>query len=164
MRTLYLLRHAKSSWEDETLRDFDRPLKERGRKAAKLIGRVLTSEKLSEVLVVSSPAVRARETTEIVLSSSGIKAELRFDPHIYEADLHALLAVLSRIEDERQVVILVGHNPGLEILVRYLTGEILAMPTAALARIELQGKSWKALSDGDGRLDSLITPKSILNS
>jgi phosphohistidine phosphatase len=164
MRTLYLLRHAKSSWHDENLRDFDRPLKKRGRDAAELVGRLIAAENLGDVLVVSSPAVRARETTEIMLRSSGVRAELRFDPQIYDADLESLLSVLRRIEDEKQTVILVGHNPGMEALLRFLTGETRAMPTAALAKISFDSSSWKSLNDGEGHLAWLVTPKDILSS
>jgi phosphohistidine phosphatase len=164
MRTLYLLRHAKSSWHDETLRDFDRPLKKRGRDAAELVGSLIAAENLGDVLVVSSPAVRARETTEIILRSSGIRAELRFDPQIYDADLANLLGVLSCMEDDKQTVILVGHNPGMEALLRFLTGETSAMPTAALAKISFDGNAWKSLNDGEGHLDCLVMPKDILTS
>jgi phosphohistidine phosphatase len=146
------------------LEDFDRPLKERGREAAKLIGRVIASEKLKSVLVVSSPAVRARETTEIMLSSSGVKAKVQFDPQIYEADLAALLEVLRRIDDHRRKVVLVGHNPGMETLVKFLTDEIRVMPTAALAKISLVRSSWQTLKGGEGHLDWLVTPKSISGS
>jgi phosphohistidine phosphatase len=161
MRTLYLLRHAKSSWQDESLADFDRPLKKRGKEAAKQVGKVIASEKLSDVLIVSSSAQRTRETTNIVLRSSGVKAKVRFDPEIYEADLPALLEVLSRIEDDRNTVILVGHNPGMEILVRYLTGEPVVMPTAALSKILIDNSSWKGLGDSCGRLEWFTTPNDV---
>lgn len=164
MRTLYLLRHAKSSWRDTSLRDFDRPLKERGRDAAEVVGRTIAAEKVDQFLVVSSPAERARETTEIMLRSSKARAELRFDPQIYESDLPTLLKVLDRIEDGQKVVILVGHNPGLELLLRFLTGEIRTMTTAALAKINLVANKWKKLEEGEGRLEWLITPKDILSS
>src|SRR6201999_1920982 len=96
MRTLYLLRHAKSSWKDDSLRDFDRPLKGRGREAAEQIGKILASGKLlsasqTSPLVISSPAVRARETTKLVLESAGLEFEPRFDERIYEADVRTLL-------------------------------------------------------------------------
>jgi phosphohistidine phosphatase len=164
MRTLYLLRHAKSSWRDDTLRDFDRPLKERGRDAAELVGRLIAAENLSDVLVVSSPAVRARETAEIMLRSSGVRAELQFDPQIYDADLASLLGVLSRKEDDKQTVLLVGHNPGIENLIRFLTCEVRAVPTAALAKITFEGNSWKSLNDGEGHLNWLVAPKDTLTS
>ena len=96
MRTLYLLRHAKSSLQDETIRDFDRPLTKRGREAAEVVGQEVAAERLNNALVLSSPAIRARETTEIMLQSSKLPAELRFDPQIYEADLSALLKILGQ--------------------------------------------------------------------
>lgn len=158
MRTLYLLRHAKSSLQDETIRDFDRPLTKRGRVAAEVVGQAVAAERLNNALVLSSPAMRARETTEIMLQSSKLPAELRFDPQIYEADLSALLKILGQIDDQRDVVILIGHNPGMETLVRFLTGEIRAMPTAGLGKIVFEGNSWRALTGGEGRLEWLITP------
>ena len=116
MRTLYLLRHAKSSWHDETLSDFDRPLKKRGRDAAKLVGELVRKEKLSDILVVSSPAQRTRETIRIVLKNAKLDPEVRFDPQIYEAELSGLLEVLERIQSDHECVMIVGHNP-----VTYLT-------------------------------------------
>jgi phosphohistidine phosphatase len=158
MRTLYLLRHAKSSLQVETVHDFDRPLTKRGREAAEVVGQAVAAEKLNSALVLSSPAMRARETTEIMLQSSKLAAELHFDPQIYEADLSALLKILGQIEDQRDVVILIGHNPGMETLVRFLTGEIRAMPTAALGKIVFEGNSWRSVTGGEGRLEWLITP------
>ncbi len=93
------------------MRDFDRPLNHRGREAAELIGRFLTSEKLSLPLVLSSTALRARETTEIVLKSAGLQPELRYDERIYEANLPRLLEVLSGIEDEKELALLVVIIP-----------------------------------------------------
>ena len=163
MRSLYLLRHAKSSWHDTSARDFDRPLNERGRAAAERVGKLRAAEKPGNVLVVSSPALRARETTEIMLRSSGVRAELRFDSEIYDADLASLLSVLRRVEDDHQTVILVGHNPGMESLTRFLTGEVRAVATAALAKISFDGGSWNTLND-KCHLDWLITPKEIPSS
>ena len=164
MRSLYLLRHAKSSWQDTSGRDFDRPLNEHGRDAAERVGKLISAEKPGNVLVVSSPALRARETTEIVLRSSGVQAELRFDPEIYDADLASLRSVLRRVEDYNQTVILVGHNPGIESLIRFLTGEVRAVATAALAKISFDSECWTTLNDNDGHLDWLITPNEILRS
>ena len=90
MRILYLLRHAKSSWRDATLRDFDRPLKKRGREAAERIGQRIGAENLNNPLVICSPAVRTRETAEIVLTNAKLQIEPRFDERIYEASLRVL--------------------------------------------------------------------------
>jgi len=159
MRTLYLLRHAKSSWNDETLSDFDRPLKKRGKEASKLVGQLIRKEMLSDLLVVSSPAQRTRETTKIVLKNASLDPEVRFDPQIYEAELAGLLEVLGRIESDRECVMIVGHNPGMENLLRLLTGASREMPTAALAKIKLNTESWKSLSGSEGHLEWLKTPE-----
>jgi phosphohistidine phosphatase len=161
MRTLYLLRHAKSSWKDETLRDFDRPLKGRGRKAAQLVGQVLAEEKLESPLVISSPAVRARETTELVLESAGLKVKPRFEERIYEADVRTLLAIVKAIPDSSGVALIVGHNPGFENLLDYLTGDSRHMPTAALAKIEFDVESWSEVAEESGRLELFVTPREL---
>jgi phosphohistidine phosphatase len=166
MRTLYLLRHAKSSWKDDSLKDFDRPLKKRGREAAEQIGKVLAAEKLASStrqspLVISSPAARARETTALVLESAGLKLEPRFDERIYEADVRTLLEVVASIPDKAKTAMLVGHNPGFENLLSYLTGDDRHMPTAALARIEFEVGSWSEVTDGSGTLASFVTPKDL---
>ena len=162
MRTLYLLRHAKSSWKDEKLRDFDRPLKGRGRNAAEQIGQVLAEEKLKSPLVISSPAVRARETTELVLESAGLKIKPRFEERIYEADVRTLLEVVQSISDSSKTAIMVGHNPGFENLLSYLTGDNRHMPTCALAKIEFDVASWSEVSEEEtGRLEMFVTPKEL---
>lgn len=165
MRTLYLLRHAKSSWKDDSLRDFDRPLKGRGRDAAEQMGKVLAEEKsvsdAGKLVVISSPAVRARETTEIVLRSSGLKVEPRFDERIYEAEVRTLLEVIATIPDKAKTAMLVGHNPGFENLLAYLTGVDQQMPTCALARIEFKDQGWSELAEGSGKLESFVTPAEL---
>jgi phosphohistidine phosphatase len=143
------------------LRDFDRPLKGRGREAAEQIGHVLGAEKLGGLLVISSPAVRARETTQLVLQSAGLDIEPRFDERIYEADVPALLEVASSIPDSSQTAMLVGHNPGFENLLSHLTGDDRHMPTCALARIEFDAGSWHDISESSGRLDWFVTPKDL---
>jgi phosphohistidine phosphatase len=161
MRTLYLLRHAKSSWKDETLRDFDRPLKGRGRRAAEQMGQVLAEEKLKSPLVISSPAVRARETTELVLESAALKIEPQFEERIYEAEVGTLLAIVRSIPDSSGTTMLVGHNPGFENLLQYFTGDGRHMPTCALAKIEFDAASWSEVSEETGRLELFVTPKEL---
>lgn len=161
MRTLYLLRHAKSSWKDASLADFDRPLKDRGRKAAKVIGKHLAAQNLNDGVVVCSPAARTRETAEIVLKHSGFSLEVRYDERIYEASLRDLLQVVSAIGDDQVKVILIGHNPGFEELLAYLTGEGRRMPTCALAKIKFDKVSWQEIKADDGSLEWFITPKEL---
>lgn len=161
MKTLYLLRHAKSSWNDASLRDFDRPLNDRGREAAEQIGKRLASEQLNAPLVVCSPALRTRETAEIVLQSAQLRAEERFDERIYEASLRDLVEVISDIPDDAPITILIGHNPGFEELLAFLTGEARRMPTCALAKIKLEIVSWQNIKPDSGSLESFTTPKSL---
>ena len=160
-QTLYLLRHAKSSWKDSSMRDFDRPLKGRGRDAAKRTVDRLADEKLQGLLVVCSPAARTRETAEIVLKHSGVRAEVRFDERIYEASLRDLLRVVADIPDEKQIAMMIGHNPGFEELLAFLTGEHRRMPTCALAKIKLNVPSWKDVKASEGSLDWFMTPKEL---
>jgi len=160
-RTLYLLRHAKSSWKDDSLRDFDRPLKERGRDAAKQIGKRLAAEKPQPELVVCSPAVRTRETADIVLKHAHLKVDLNFDERIYEASLRDLLQVVADIPDGKQVAMMIGHNPGFEELVAFLSGEHRRMPTCGLAKIRLEVASWKDVRAGEGTLEWFIAPKEL---
>jgi phosphohistidine phosphatase len=161
MRTLYLLRHAKSSWKDETLRDFDRPLKSRGRKAAEQMGEFLAEENLKSPLVISSPAVRARQTTELVLESAGLKIAPQFEERIYEADVRTLLEVVRSIPDSAKRTLMVGHNPGFENLLAYFTGDNRHMPTCAFAKIEFDAGSWSEVSHEAGRLELFVTPKDL---
>ena len=160
-RTLYLLRHAKSSWKDASLRDFDRPLKRRGRDAAKQIGKRLASEKPEPEIVVCSPAVRARETADIVLKHAKLKVDVNFDDRIYEASLRDLLQVVGDVADDKQVAMMIGHNPGLEELVAYLTGEHRRMATCAVAKISLDAASWKDVRADQGTLEWFVTPKEL---
>ena len=143
------------------MRDFDRPLKGRGRKAAPLIGERLAKEKLKSPLVICSPAVRARETAELVLKSAKLSVDQHFDDRIYEASLRDLLQVVAEIPDARQTVIMVGHNPGFEELLEFLTGEYRRMPTAALAKVKLDVESWAEVKAGEGSLELFVAPKEL---
>ncbi|HEY0404697.1 MAG TPA: histidine phosphatase family protein, partial [Pyrinomonadaceae bacterium] len=106
MKTLFLLRHAKSSWNNARLTDFERPLNERGRQAATLIGNFMRQQQLIPQLIVCSPAERARETIELVREAAALTAELRFDERIYEASLQTLNAIVSRLDESANAALL----------------------------------------------------------
>ncbi|HKQ53525.1 MAG TPA: histidine phosphatase family protein [Pyrinomonadaceae bacterium] len=161
MKRLLLLRHAKSSWDDARLADFDRPLNGRGRKAAPLMGDFMRERGLWPDLIISSPAQRARETIALVLEAAGFETELRYDERIYEATAGRLVEVIEGVEDDRQEVMLVGHNPGFENLLAHLTGESRRVPTAALARIRLDAEKWMEAGSRGGRLEWLVKPKEL---
>lgn len=161
MKTLFLMRHAKSSWENLDLSDFERPLNERGLRAAPLMGEVIGKNKFEINLIVSSPAERAKQTAVLVKEAAPINGEIVFDEKIYEASPHRLLEIVSALNNKLESAMLVGHNPGFENLVKILTGESEAMPTAALAVIDLDIKNWNETSAGKGTLRNFIRPKEV---
>lgn len=161
MKTLFLLRHAKSSWNDPGLGDFDRPLNDRGRKAAELVGKYIAKQNVNIDLVICSPAVRARQTIELVLRAAKRSPELRFDQRVYEAGPTRLLEITSQIEDDRKSVLLVGHNPGMEELLGLLIGVEQHMPTAALAKVVLDSKKWDKIEAEKGVLESFVRAREL---
>jgi len=163
MKTLLILRHAKSSRDDPSLRDFDRPLNERGKDDAKLMGGFVRGENLITDVVISSPAKRARQTTKLFLNAAKLSNEPTFEERIYEAGLPQLLLVLSEIDSSHAVAILIGHNPGFEELLASLTGQTARMPTAALACIDLSIGDWRDVHPRSGKLRWFVTPKELKN-
>lgn len=161
MRTLYLLRHAKSSWKDESLVDFERPLAGRGRRACETIAGLIRSEQIEFDLLLSSTAVRARETIERIRQLAKLRNELRFDERIYEASTDRLLEVISQIENDRKNVLLIGHNPGFEELLQLLTGDTERVPTACLAKIKLKISKWSEVGANQGTLEWIVRPKEL---
>lgn len=161
MKTLYLLRHAKSSWKDETLPDIERPLKGRGRKASKTVGGFLKKEKIIPDLVLSSSAIRARQTTDIVLGAAKLSTDLRFDERLYEAGAQKLLEVVRQIEKSKKTVLLVGHNPGLEEFLELLTGAVETMSTGTLSKIVLKASDWAGVKNKDATLEWILKPKQM---
>ncbi len=162
MKTLLLLRHAKSSWKDETLPDHDRPLNKRGKKDAPRMGERLREEGFQPDIVLCSTAVRAQDTAQLALESAGLDPELLPREDLYAFEPGAYLHALSNLDDRYDQVLIVGHNPAMEELLTGLTGEHLPMPTAALAHIELPIDAWKNISFGMGaRLEDLWIPKQV---
>ena len=159
MKKLFVLRHAKSSWDDSSLADFDRPLNPRGMRTAPFMGELMARERLTPAIILSSPAQRARATAELVKGSANFAAEIRFDARIYEANPQGLRQVVAELDDAINSAMLVGHNPGIEGFIRYLTGQLESMPTAALAVIKLNIDNWNAIDDGCGELQNLFRPK-----
>jgi phosphohistidine phosphatase len=143
MKTLLILRHAKSSWKQAELADHDRPLNKRGKRDAPRMGDLLRSEDLVPDLIISSTARRARKTAEAVAQTSGYDGEITLTKEFYLAGPDEYLQVLSDLPDEFQRVLVVGHNPGLEELLELLTDSSERLPTAALAQVKLDAKRWR---------------------
>lgn len=162
MKTLLVLRHAKSSWADASLADHDRPLKKRGRRDAPRMGELIRDEGLTPDLIVSSTAKRARQTAAPVAEACGYEGEVQFTRDLYHADPEEIVQVLRPLPDEAERVLIVGHNPGLEDLVEALTDGYERMPTAALAQIELPIERWADLrEDTEGELIALWLPREL---
>lgn len=170
LRQLLLLRHAKSSWDDPDLDDFDRPLNGRGKRAATIMGLFLAGRSLRPDLVICSPARRTRQTlSRLGQVMDGVP--VRFEPAVYEAGCSDLLTILRQCDDRLFRVLLIGHNPGLESVAGYLSdgqGDRLALdrldvkfPTCALADLTVNSPEWAALDRGGARLDGLIRPADL---
>lgn len=158
-KTLMLLRHAKSSWKDKHLKDFDRPLKKKGEETAELIGKILAHGNYLPDLVLSSPAKRARETTEIVNKYSGLKGSTQFIESFYMAEPGEYIQSLRELPDKVNRVMVVGHNPGLEALLQMLEGKVNALSTGALAILELELTQWGDLNASTvGKLSKFWDP------
>lgn len=161
MKTLFVMRHAKSSWDNADLSDFERPLNERGLRTAPLMGKFMREQDLIPDLIIASTAKRAVQTAESVKKSAEFLCETRFEKRIYEAGISTLLYLLAEIDDKFSKVLIVGHNPSFENLVGILSGQFAAMPTATLAEISLDIKNWREISTNCGTLKKFIRPKEI---
>ena len=171
MKTLYLLRHAKSSWADGSLKDVDRPLNARGRRATLLVGAYLRRERIRPDVVLCSPAVRAKETLARVGEvMSPDKLPVIHDEALYAASPSVLLDRIRAHGGDHQAVMLVAHNPGIQELAVGLAGRGKAealdrlagkYPTAGLATIAVDCAAWSDLKPGDGTLMSFVVPKQL---
>ena len=162
MKTLLILRHAKSSWKDTSSADHDRPLNKRGKQDAPRMGKFLRKQHLVPDKIISSTAKRARKTATAVAKACRYQGKVELTSELYHAGPGAYLAVLQNLPDDDQQVMVVGHNPGMEALVTHLTGRMETMPTAALAHVALPIKQWTELDyETQGELLDLWRPKAL---
>jgi len=162
MKTLLLLRHARSDNATPGSSDINRPLNERGKQQAHAIGNFIKKQNLTVELVVCSPAVRARETAALFLSAAEVNANVRYDQRIYEASPHQLLEVISEVEAARNAVLLVGHNPGIEELLKALTGKEEPISPGTLASIDFGFGEWSSVTEASGGLQLIVRPNELL--
>ena len=160
MKTLFLLRHAKAVPGSGNLEDFDRSLNDQGRGQAEVVGEYFKKQNVSLDLVLSSTALRARETTELFLAAAECVTEVRYDQRIYEASCPRLFEIISAIEKDKNTVLLVGHNPVFEELLQRLTGRFESMATGTLAKMDLEA-DWNDAAELKGELDWLVKPKEL---
>ena len=174
IKTLLILRHAKSSWKFPDLADHDRPLNKRGKRDAPKIGKLLKEKDLVPDLIISSTAVRAERTAKMVAKASKYKGKVTLTDSLYAAGPDAAgpdaagpdayIDALRNLQNKYNTVLVIGHNPGLEELVKILSGEEYhVMPTCALAHIRLDIQSWSDIVQmtGKGRLVRLWNPHEL---
>ncbi len=153
MKRLLILRHAKSSWADSSQDDWQRPLNPRGLRDAPRVGEWLRERAIVPDIIITSDAVRARTTAEAAATAAGYPRDIVTNPSLYHAAPDDLIDVLNGVSDDAQIVLIVGHNPGLEDLVQLLTGESHGLPTAALVELDLPIQRWRDL---DGTIAASI--------
>jgi phosphohistidine phosphatase len=170
MLTLSLFRHAKSSWDDPSQDDFERPLAKRGEAAAPRMGAFMAESGLAPQLILCSPAVRARQTLELALPHLEGGPTVEFERKLYLAAPSALLARLRKLDAKVQHVMIVGHDPGLQKLALDLTrdeeGELrqalaAKLPTAGLVVIRFKAREWARIGSGKGQFVLFMTPKML---
>jgi phosphohistidine phosphatase len=160
VKTLFLIRHAKSSWDDTALPDKDRPLNDRGRRDAPKMGKRLAKRDVKPDLILSSPARRALKTAEIIAKKLDYKRkDIAVDDRLYASAVDRLLNVIHGLGNKPERVILFGRNPELTELARRLSGEITHMPTCAVAEFTFNTKSWSKIGKANLAKVALDYPK-----
>ena len=169
-KTLYLLRHAKSSWEDAALADHDRPLAPRGRRASGVIADHLRRQRITPSLVLCSSSTRTRETLERISAGLDEEIEVQIEEGLYTASASDLLDRLHAVDARVDSVMLIGHDPAIKELALSLAGEGVQLerlrekfPTAALATLAFHG-SWRELAPGAAELVAFVTPRELERS
>lgn len=170
MKTLLLMRHAKSAGGDPGTADFDRPLKTRGREAANSVGAHLRATGCFPDAIISSPALRARQTAEAVAAAPENGAFIAFEKCLYEASVEAIIRVARSVEGDPHILMLVGHNPSIHMAALKFSenhagalraGLLGSYPTAALAGFAFGEARWRDISWTAGTPTSFVTPKGL---
>lgn len=160
-KTLYLVRHAKSSWSDMSLTDFDRPLNKRGLHDAPMMGKRLKQRNVNPDIILCSPAKRTQETAELLIKEMGGTIDVvQFHETIYEAAARTLLSLIKDLPDDCTSAMIIGHNPSMHELTRRLSDvHIDRMPTCAIATITLEAQHWKDAVGCTSKLNDFDYPK-----
>jgi phosphohistidine phosphatase len=164
MKTLLIMRHAKSSWKDPDLPDHDRPLNKRGKHDAPRMGKLLKDKDLIPNLIISSTAARAKKTAELVAKACKYKGEISLKQSLYGAEPADYLKILQELSGKHKTVLVVGHSPSVEETVDVLTGSPdVIMSTCALAHISLPIQNWAKLNEQkiNGKLHKVWRPKEL---
>ncbi|MBK6679775.1 MAG: histidine phosphatase family protein [Ignavibacteriales bacterium] len=165
MKTIYLVRHAKSDWDDPSIRDFDRPLNKRGKNNAPAMGKLLKQQGIIPELVITSTAMRAKTTAELVTAEIGIKPDkMVYEKELYLASAQEIFLLIKETPPEYNSVMIVAHNPGITELLNRLTGGnnfVANIPTCGVAELQFEGE-WNKLASGKCLLEKFLVPKEVL--
>lgn len=160
MKTLYLVRHAKSDWSEENKADLDRGLSKRGSKDLKSMSSYLLEKKIKPDLILSSPALRAKLTAKKISKKIKYDKDIKYIDKLYMPDPETILDILSDQKDKNKSIFLVNHNPALTDLANTLTDEnIDNIPTLGIVAIKFDIKKWKDIKDHKGKMDFFVYPK-----
>ena len=165
MKTLFLIRHAKSSWKDPSLDDIDRPLNKRGKRDAPFMAKLLRGKGIQPDRLISSPANRALTTAEHFAKAFEVpKSKIDIQDLVYEAapeDIHQLIRALPTAEN---TILLFGHNPTFTAVTNYFSEEYIAnVPTCGIVQIQANTDTWKQFDKDEGRLTAFYYPKQYFN-
>jgi phosphohistidine phosphatase len=165
MRTLYLIRHAKSSWDSPGLRDFNRPLNERGLRDAPRMALLLAGRGVRPDLLVSSTAKRALTTAQFFAVSLGYPdGAIRREDSIYESAPHNILRIISQLPDEAQTVLLFGHNPTFTEVANMFSDTLIEnVPTCGIVQIESSADRWNTVHEGNAKVVNCLFPKELFS-
>lgn len=163
MKTIYFLRHAKSSWRDGELSDIDRPLNKRGLDNAPMMARHFRKLKVKPQLIISSPSKRTMTTALMIAERIGYEEKnIKIDMELYGANVAQIAQLIYFLDDNLKKVMLVGHNPAFTLVVDYFTGKpIDNMPTCGMAQINFDVDSWQEVVPKSGKLELFEFPKKV---
>lgn len=161
MKTIYFIRHAKSSWDDMSLSDVERPLNQRGFRDAPFMAKMLKGKGASIDQFISSPAVRAFTTATYFSEEFGLPTDaIRQEPFIYHSFLQEVLQFVNELEDDLQTVCIFGHNPTFTSIANHFSEEFIAnVPTCGIIKVESQAKHWADVSAENAKMTAFYYPK-----
>ena len=162
MKKLFIIRHAKSSWKDVTLDDFDRPLNKRGKRDAPFMAKLLKDKGITSDLILSSPANRAKTTANIIAKELEIENKLLFKENIYESSLSTLINCIKKADNNNHIIFIIGHNPSLNALAYEFVDFDENIPTTGIVEIEFSIDNWKDISEYNSKLISFEYPKKYI--
>ncbi len=161
MKTLYIIRHAKSSWKDMSLDDCDRPLNKRGKRDAPVMGKRLKKKNVVPDIIISSPALRAKTTAQFIAKEVGYNKDIEFKEEIYESNIHILDNILKNIDDRNSITFLFGHNPDLNMLAEEYVDFDENIVTCGILKIEFDCDKWQDISHKNAKMISFDYPKKV---